>query len=521
MLVFIVLLLYFTAPILLFILTQKKIEEGRIWLGLFGIAGISWTLLLIGPVVLIQREAPALWFSSQSFILPFTMQWEKMEWMLQLLIASTMIVFLVEQYLDKRREEIPQVPIFVRFWGAALTVLGLSFGNAYSIVILFFSADGLLILSRFLSEGEVFSKREYVFPFLLRLISIPLLAVFSIAQVRIAQYPGWISLLFLFLLLRVFAWFLEHDQRLDDNDKPQLWLECVEATLMVLIFSNISSYSPTTGWIWIVLLAVLTGSIGIFLFLGVFRSKKRWESFIFILASILLSLGFFFTGVRNEMIALLLPMLFLLLHDLLPGKGRMREWIMLGLEVIFLCSFSFSPFYVLNSVVINNGIPFTSIVLLFISEGVFMALFIDQRLKQIKRSRVLLQEEAANQSYLYWAEGALLAILVLRTGIPLQSLSAFSWYAILPSLGLLLVPINYAVLRVFQKGTARSQTELSARRPVLSLSQSMIRVGLVVVNLFRQLFETISAVLEGEGGLIWAVIFLILLLTLYKGLVAS
>lgn len=521
MLVYIVLLLYFTAPILLFILTRNKIEEGRIWLVLFGIAGISWTLFLIGPVVLIQREVPALWFSSQSFIVPFTLQWGMMEWMLQLLIASAMIIFLVEQYLEKRREKIPQIQISIRFWGAALTVLGLSFGNVFSIVILFFSVDGLLILSRFLAEGEVFSKREYVFPFLLRLVSIPILAVFSIAQVRIAQYPGWISLLFIFLLLRVFAWFLEYDQRLDESDNPQSWLECVEAILMVLIFSNIASYSPTTGWIWIVLLAVLTGSMGILLFLGVFRSNKRWEYFIFILASILLALGFFLTGVRNEMTALLLSMLFLLLHDLFPGKGRIREWIMLGLEIIFLCSYSFSPFYVLNRVVINNGIPFSWTVLLFISEGVFLALFIDQRSKQIKRSRAALQEEAAIKSYLYWAEGVLLAILVLRTALPLQSLSAFSWYAILPSLGLLIVPINYAVMHVFQKGTARSQKESSAFRPVLSLSQSMIKVSLVVVNLFRQLFEAISAVLEGEGGLIWAVIFLILLLTLYKGLVAS
>jgi len=48
--------------------------------------------------------------------------------------------------------------------------------------------------------------------------------------------------------------------------------------------------------------------------------------------------------------------------------------------------------------------------------------------------------------------------------------------------------------------------------------EKITHIFLIIVNVFRQFFEGISALLEREGGLVWAIIILILLLTLFKGL---
>ncbi len=98
----------------------------------------------------------------------------------------------------------------------------------------------------------------------------------------------------------------------------------------------------------------------------------------------------------------------------------------------------------------------------------------------------------------------------------MDGLDQITWLALSPAAGFILVPIKLLIDRK-RKGEIIEQTNIPNTSSSLILER-ITKIFLTISNVFRQIFEGISAVFEGEGGLVWAIILLILLLTLFKGL---
>ncbi len=98
----------------------------------------------------------------------------------------------------------------------------------------------------------------------------------------------------------------------------------------------------------------------------------------------------------------------------------------------------------------------------------------------------------------------------------MDGLNQIKWIAFSPLIFLLLVPLESIVNS--RKTSEKIKNETTLYAPSSLLIEKITRTFLTIGNIFRQIFEGVSTILEREGGLIWAIIFLILLLTLFKGL---
>jgi hypothetical protein len=98
----------------------------------------------------------------------------------------------------------------------------------------------------------------------------------------------------------------------------------------------------------------------------------------------------------------------------------------------------------------------------------------------------------------------------------MDGINQITWIIFMPLIFLVIIPLDSIMNQ--RKILRENQNKEIQYAPSLLLIEKITHVFLTIGNILRQIFEGVSVVLEREGGLVWAIIFLILLLTLFKGL---
>jgi hypothetical protein len=216
-------------------------------------------------------------------------------------------------------------------------------------------------------------------------------------------------------------------------------------------------------------------------------------------------------GIREELLFLVLPIFFLHINGQIQLEKLWASVLQIG-EMIFLIALPFSPFYLLSNALLNSqlSLPFTYAVLLFI--GFYLACFVIMQIRR-NESPVLNREGTI---FLWIVLSGMLLILV-KGFFQIGGLGQISWMAFSPAVGFILLPVEALIHRKQKAGEITRVNRNIGNAPALVL-EKMIQIFLMISDVFRQIFEGIGAVFEGEGGLLWAIILMILLLTLFKGL---
>ncbi|MHB8807595.1 MAG: hypothetical protein ACYC59_08445 [Anaerolineaceae bacterium] len=509
---------YVIAPIAAFFLIQRKKEEGQIWLVFLICSGIASILIFLNPTTRMQSDFPYLWLSSNSMILSLGQQWETSEWVLQQCISLFILVFMVRSYVTREQHTLPLREIIFLFSTGMLGILVLSLQREFAMAAFLFCLDGLHLLFRFIRNKEIFSTRRDTISLLLRFISIILLVL--LATLVDAESNGQFFLLqylltFGIILLRLGADYIDQVS----SDKPLWnmngWLAFLESMIIIRVMTMLPINSTKIEGASLYFLLICGILLLFFFYLWLKRSDHKWNRSISSVFAFFLVIYFFLLGIRKELLFLVLPIYFLLLNDQVQNGKKAAGTILLIGEVIFLLGFAFSPNYVLNKALLNVQNTTLFSYSAFLLEGLYLAGF------GITQKRTNLQARSENKkssqnNILPWFVLGGGILVIIKGFFPMDGLNQIKWIAFLPLIFLLFIPLESVVNHHITPEKKQNETVLYA--PSSLLIEKITRIFLTIGNVFRQIFEGVSVVLEREGGLIWAIIFLILLLTLFKGL---
>lgn len=514
-LIWFALLSYAIAPLVVFFLTQKKREEGQIWLVFLTGSVISSLFVFLNSMVHIQDSSPFLWFPTNSMILALGLQWEKADWILQQFIALYLLVFVLKGYLDRERESLRRNEIAILFFTTFCGIFALSVNREFLLVSFLFGLDVIRLLKRFLDQKELISSRRDTISLLLRFISIVLLTYFS-ALVDIGGIGSTFLLQFFLIagisFIRLVADYIDQVSRQNASPKNlRGWFIFLDSVILIRMMSLIPDISSELTGIYLVLLiilGILFLSILVLLFwqTGLFKHDFTIYPVCFLLAVMLLLMG-----IREELLFLVLPLFFLQINSQIPAEKFWSGVLQIG-ELIFLIALPFSPIYLLSKALMNLqlSLPIVYSVLLFI--GFYLACFV---IIQIRSNKFPAQESESKISL--WIVLAGMLLILIKGFFQIGGLDQISWMAFSPTVGFILLPVELLIHRKQEAGEITRVNHNIGNAPALVI-EKIIQIFLTISDVFRQIFEGIGAVFEGEGGLLWAIILMILLLTLFKGL---
>lgn len=514
------LLCYAIAPIAAFFLKRRKKEEGQIWLVFLAGALLGSLLIFLNPLSSAQSDSPLLWFSSNAMLIPVDMYWEKSGWVLAQCIALFILVFVVKNYRERETRPIPFRSIVFFIYTGIFSILLLSLHKEFVVAIILLGLDGLRLWLRFARNEEIFSARGSTISLLLRLISIVLLILLASlldGGITDAAFHTLCALMIGIIFLRVGANGI--DQSSVDRTvfrEEAGWLLFLECLILLrgVTFFPLHMDIPQSDFLILFLFCEIL--LFFLTYVWVNRSKDKWDYWMASAFALILGVFISILGVRQEISYLALPVFFLLLNGMLQNGKKEMGSILLILESIFLLGFSFSPFYSLNKALLAAQSTSWILYSAFLFEGFYFAGFvITQRRMDERYPRGNMKKALLNNIPL----GCCLAGLILIIGkgfLPMDGINQIEWITFLPLIPVIIVWLAFI-------GKRRSSSGGSAKKEFLNGSSSrfiekITDILLGVGDVFRQIFEAISAVLEREGGLIWAIIFLILLLTLFRGL---
>ena len=514
MLVYFSLSLYILVPIAALYLRKQKSDEGKIWLLFLGSGFLAFILLFLNPISLDRSDSPYIWYSSSSLILTFALQWEKTAWTLQVFFGFFVILFLAQSYLEREKQSLSIREMSFIWFAAAFGIMGLISNQLYFLISLFFCLDSLQLIDRFLDTHELFPQRWQIMSTILRLISVVmmlLVATWVDINETFLQSTNHFLMIGSILLIRIAAQFLDsiHEDR--GSDFLGELIALINALFLLKMLSILPQMVNLNKTVEITLWGVSVLLILGFVYLWIRRSRKNKGIIFSTTLAILFGSCFFLKGVREEMLFLILPIFFSLINPLLNNHGKASEVITALFEGIFLIGYTFSPLYFLNkSVLISSPVDF-SVILLLVLEGFYLACFFLPKIKPHQK----LTDESLLPS-LIWVLILVTLFVVLKGFLPLEPFGQISWLAFLPWIGLALILLSPLVFS--RRKTDIEKDNFQIIRPTTRIFNQIVHLALIIVNIMRQVFEGTSALLEGKGGLVWAIIFLVLLLTFYKGL---
>lgn len=506
---------YVIAPIAAFFLMQRKKEERQIWFVFLVCSGIASVLIFLNPTIHAQSNSPYLWLSTNSMILSLGQQWGVPEWILQQCITLYIFISMVQSYRSREQHTLPLREITFQFSTGVLGIFVLSLQKEFAMATFLFILDGLYLLFRIIRNKEIFSTRRDTISLLLRFISIILLVLLatlvdteSNGQYFLLQY----LLTFGIILLRLGADYIDQVS----SDKPLWnmngWLAFLEFMIIIRVMTILPINSAKVELYLLLICGIL---LVFFFYLWFKRSDHKWNRFISSLFAFFLAIYFFLLGIREELLFLVLPIYFLLLNDQVQNGKKAAGTILLIGEVVFLLGFAFSPNYVLNKALLNvqntTLVAYSALLL----EGLYLAGFGITQKRTNLQTRSENKKSSQNNILLWFVLGGFL-LVIIKGFFPMDGLNQIKWIAFLPLIFLIFIPLESVVNHHTTPEKNQNETVLYA--PSSLLIEKIARVFLTIGNVFRQIFEGVSVVLEREGGLIWAIIFLILLLTLFKGL---
>ena len=509
---------YAIVPIVVFFMMQKKSEEGHIWL-VFLVGSILGSLLLfLNSMLHPQSDSPFLWFSTNSMIFSLGLQWDQADWIIQQFAALSLLVLILKKYLDREKNPLPQKELSIYFFCTFLVVLTLSVNRIFWLASLLFCLDVIRLVNRFLESKELISSRRETISLLLRFVSIILLTFLSSLIDAGGIGSAFLAHFFLIagiVLICLAANYIDQVSKQDSlHGNVPGWFIFLDSVILMRVMSQIPVDSGEMTAIKISLFL-----ISVMLFLGLlllwFWQKGFFKhGFTIYPLSFLIAGIFFLLGIRDELLFLILPVFFMQLNAQIELKRNRLTLLQIG-EMFFLIALPFSPFYLLNKTVLNSQTSFLLIYAAFLIEGLYL---VCTAIMQMRESMVSVMK--GDQSILLWIVLSGLILIFAKSFFVVGGLSQIAWMAFIPSAGLIFLPVEFLVRKRQKTGAAVLENRVNGITPS-QVFEKIMQILLTISNILRQIFEGISAVLEGEGGLLWAVIFLVLLLTLFKGLSQS
>ena len=521
MLIYLALFLYAFTPVVIFFLNYRKKDEGQIWLAALFCCFVSFVLIFLSPISKIAGDDPSIWFASSSLVLTLNPAWGNMDWLLMVLLSLSTLAFVFEAYLGREKSGFSNRKIIILFATTSVGLIGLITRQMVLLLLALFLLDSIQLVYHFSKNRELFSTRGQVIPPILKVSSIIALGYVAILDVSGEMSVGSTDPLFFIvavILFRLLAEFLQWITQKNDSDYTDQWMILLNTFVLLKILSLVkySAGSPFPNSITILIISLLV-SISLF-YLWIKRSDARMQDVFASGVSTTLALSFFLFGVRQELVVLILPMIFSLVNQMVSGRKRSLQYLQLAVETLFLIGFPFSPWYLLNKVLLSGNESTAILFLLLAVEGFYLTGFVVCQVKEILKKDHTMEKYQINtgNNSLSWLWMAVLIGILLRGFVSFEPWTQISWMNFLPAAFLLLIPL---ILFISRKNKVPSQTAAPYHVSGIRFLDSGIQIALVIVNIFRQLFEGLSALLEGDGGLVWAIILLILLLTLYRGLV--
>jgi hypothetical protein len=518
-LIWFALIIYGIAPVTVLFLKRQKREEGLIWLVLLACGLLGSILLYLSPITSTRSDSPVLWFSSGSMILSIDGYWNNPEWVIAQCISIYLLVFLSRQYHEREKLSLPLEKIIFVFCCVIFGLLTLSLHKEFALTTILFCLDIFRLVIRVIRNKELFSSQRDTLSLLLRLVSIVLM-VYLAARVDPEGYEAGLFSIFPLVVTviasRIAADFIDQisaDQFTGENLHG--WLMFLDFVTMVSLLILLPEQTGNTAGILLYSLVFFGMLLLLLTYLWIFRSRSHENRIWIFFFAMSLTLFFFLLGIRQELLFLMLPICFLMINSPLHDGKRGIEIVLLICEGIFLLGFTFSPFYLLNKNLLNvpNLLPFKYFAL--IMEGVYLAGWvITQRRFELQGSETEKGSASRELTPAMFVGG--LCLIIYKGFFPLDGFNQIAWFAFSPLVMYLLVPIHALLKRGYH--AEKNYDPLQAHAQATRFVDTVMRVFLVVGDVIRQLFEAISTLLEREAGLIWAIIFLVLLLTLFKGL---
>ncbi|MGV8025311.1 MAG: hypothetical protein AB2L18_01990 [Anaerolineaceae bacterium] len=518
MFIWFALIMYAIAPTAVFFLIQQKKEEGLIWLVFLICCSIASILIFLNQTIHAQSDAPYLWLSLNSMILSIAQQWEMPGWVLQQCITFFILIFMMKSYMTREQHTLKLSEIIFLFSTTLLGILVLSLSREFAMAAFLFWLDGLRLLFRVIQNKEIFSNRRDTISLLLRFISIILLILLASlvdteSNVQYTLSPFLLT--FGVILLRLGAEFIDQvsPETLSWNWKN--WLVFLESIIILRAMSMLPVNINNVEGISFYLLLICGILLLFFFYLWFKRSDHKNNRFIMSVFTYFLAIFFYLLGIREELLFLVLPDYFLLLNDQVQNGKKGTEKILLVSEEIFLLGFAFSPVSGVNKTLLNLQSTTPLVYSAFLLEGLYLAGF------ALTQKRTNIQALSENKkrfnqnNLLLWFTLAGFILIIIKGFFPIIEFKPSTWVAFSPLLFLVFIPLESIVNR--HRASEKTQNEATFYTRSSLIIEKITRIFLFIGNVLQQIFEGVSIVLEREGGLVWAIIFLVLLLTLFKG----
>lgn len=523
MLIYLALFLYIlTLAVLLFLHSQKK-EEGQTWLAALFCCFAGFLLIFLSPLSGTVSDSPIIWFTSGSMLLSIDLAWGRFDWLIMVLLSLSTLVFTLAAYMNKARKGFDRRTIYFLFVTTIVAILTLTTQRLIFLPFLLFLLDCAQIFHQFSEDRELFSTRGQVIPLIIKLSTIILLGYAAILVEGTGEVdfntinPG--LLLILIALLHLLADFLQRITAQAAPDTKDRWMTLLNTVFLLKMFSLMkpfTSMNSNSNLTVILIVQVLLSSV--IFYLWVMRPAEKTNDLFASGISITLASGFLFLDVQEELMVLVLPVLFMWMNQQVEMKKKHLHPFRVAIQSLFLVGAPFSPWFALNKNIIDSTLSFINSVPLLITEGLYLGGFILHQMKGFngKKEHDTEHHTKSDTGSLSWIIITLLLVVLIRGFIPPASWVVSEWLHYLPSIFLLFVPVYLLINRRKESPVRMKPTYRVSGVKIVDKATQII---LVIVNIFRQIFEGLSALLEGDGGLVWAVILLILLLTFYRGLV--
>ena len=521
MLIYLALFLYgLTLAVVLFLHLRKK-EEGQTWLAALFCCFASFALIFLSPLSGTVRGSPFIWFVSNSMILTIDPVWGRFDWLIMVLLSLSTLIFTLVSYLNREKKRFDGRTTSFLFITTMAGILILSTQRLVFLPFLLFLLDCIQIFHQFSEDRELFSTRGQVIPLIIKLSSIILLGYVAILVERTGEVDfvtiNPLTLLTLIALMRLLADFLQRITARTKLDSKDRWMTVLNTVFLLKMFSITQSFATMNSNSIVILTVQVLFSVFL-LYLWIMRPTERMNDLFASGITITLASGLLFLDIREELMALVLPIIFIWVDQQTEWNKNSLRFLRVIVQSLFLVGAPFSPWYALNKSIVDETLSFSASIPLLVVEGLYLVGFILHQMKGLNGKSHLDSEYRANSESgsLSWLWIALLLAVLLRGFVPSAIWEVSDGLPYVPSVLLLCIPIYLFVNR---KTESPARTKPAYHVSGLQITEKATQVILVIVNIFRQIFEGLSALLEGDGGLVWAIILLILLLTFYRGLV--
>jgi len=497
---------------------RKGENKGQIWFAYLMGAFFAYLLVYLNPISANQSALSYLWFSSQTYLLPVNVYWNKPDWLINQCIALFLFVFVLKSYFERESHSLPLRRITMFFGTGVFGILLLGFHSQFVIAAFLFLCDGLQFFMRIEKSKNFFSTRRETISILLRALSIllvSLLAAWGNGDVSIASYSTLVTIVSAIILGRVIADFIDLTSLSHSEFQAfSQWLTFLQCLTVLRVIALLPLQSITIESQFVLLIFVC-----ILLFL--WGSLCLWyvphDPNHFFINTFVLCLAFFFAllGLREEILYLALPIFFLALNTLLFNGKKWIKQALLIVEGIFLLGCPFSPFYLLNTTLLGATTNVWFTYTAFILEGIYLTDFFIGQWQKISASDSTEGEQEKQGNVLIGSILLGLALIIVKGLSPIEELSQLSWSAFSPLLFLPLAPLIYPLkrkLRFKESSSVKDVFEQSSH-----WIENIAYIFIILEDLLREIFEGISTILERESGLVWSLIFIVLLLTLLQG----